>query len=101
MGTVLIFIKYAQMLGGHSKKRFHIAWNQKIVILLLAATCFLGGVFGPMIMSVMFDFDVYVSASNYFSKFFIYLATLLVDFVYRYVYLRMRLFTKYKSWNLL
>jgi multicomponent Na+:H+ antiporter subunit D len=101
VGTILIFIKYAQMLRGDSKEHFHIGWNQKFVILLLAATCFLGGILGPIIMSVMFDFEVYVSASSYLSKLFIYLFTLLVGILfYKYVYLQMRLFTKIRELEL-
>ncbi len=95
VGTILIFMKYVQILKGDCKERFQIEWNQKFVILLLAGTCFLGGIFGSYIMSFIFDVNAYISASSYVNKLITYLITLLVAFgFYQTVYMRTRLFTK-------
>ncbi len=95
VGTILIFIKYSTMFLGDSKKGHKVEWNQLLVISLLGATCFLGGVFGSSFMRFLFDFNVNVSISSYVEKIAIYLFTLATGFIfYKYVYQRTRIFTR-------
>ncbi|MDD3027782.1 MAG: proton-conducting transporter membrane subunit [Erysipelotrichaceae bacterium] len=93
IGTILIFIKYGQIFKGSSAKKSHIRWNQKFVIMLLALTCFLMGIFGPFLIEFLFGFETTVSWSAYLTKFLIYGLTLACGYLfYRVVYLKVRLF---------
>lgn len=93
LGTVLIFIKYAQIFKGKSTTKFQIRWNQKFVILLLAGTCFLMGIFGSNLMEFFFNFETAITWFAYLSKFIIYFFTMGAGYLfYHHIYVKIKLF---------
>ncbi len=93
LGTILSFVKYSTMLFGTHTERFKIRWNQKLSILTLAGICFLGGIFGPAIMSYMFDIHIVIGLGDYLQKLLIYGGQLGFGLLfYQFLYHRIGLF---------
>ncbi len=93
LGTIMSFVKYSTMLFGRHTERFKIRWNQKFAILTLAGICFLGGVFGPVMMSYMFDIHIVISMDDYLHKLVIYGGQLAFGILfYHFLYHRIGLF---------
>ena len=93
LGTVLIFIKYAQIFKGPCTQRVTIGRNQQAVILILGATCLIMGIFGVNLIRFFFGFETSVSWLTYATKFLIYGVTVTLAYLlYDHGYAKVRLF---------
>lgn len=93
LGTIMIFIKYSSIFYGKHNKRSTIKLNQKIVLLILTITCFLGGIMGNIFVGVLFNVNFTISLVSYIEKTMIYMLSIIISFIiYQYVYKKIKLF---------
>lgn len=94
LGTILSFVKYSTVLRKDSSQTpIPIRWNQAIVILVLATTTFLGGLFGSKLSGYFFGVHKEIYVSDYFIKLGIYLISVgLCYLFYRYIFPKIKLF---------
>lgn len=93
LGTIVSFIKYSSMFWGtgHSEKS-HIDIYRRTVTVLLAAICFIGGIFGQSFISLLFNFKVSIDWISYAQKAAIYIVTLAVGtLIYKKVIAKSRI----------
>ncbi len=109
LGTITIFIRFFEMF--FRKKPLTedydientvvakpLLLHQKAVLILLAALCLLGGIFGSQLVQFLFGAGLYISKEDYFAKSLIYLVSVLISFVfYRYIYSKISLFKKIRE----
>ena len=101
LGTIVSFVKYAQMLPGHHDERCKVRLNQKIALGALATITFLGGTLGQYFVNYLFKLNVVISGGDIRHKLQIYLASLTVGYLfYRYVYPRIHFFTTMRELEL-
>ncbi|MDF1615843.1 complex I subunit 5 family protein [Petrocella sp. FN5] len=93
LGTIVSFVKYATMLFGPHKKRYQVRLNQKIALGILATVCFVTGVFGQRITSILFNLEVIIDFKSYMLKSTLYLFSLVLGYLfYKHLYPRIGFF---------
>lgn len=99
LGTILSFVKYSSVLAKDTTQvRVKLRPNQSIVILLLATTTFLGGLFGSFFSSFLFGVAKEIYISDYFIKLAIYLVSICACYLfYRFLYPKIGLFQKIRQ----
>ena len=68
LGTILIFIKFAAMLGGPGIKKAANDFWKEAPLILLGVMCFVLGVFGEHVILILFGWEANVSISGYIQK---------------------------------
>ncbi len=101
-GTVLTFVKYAQIFKPNRKtKPIPVPVNRQAVLILLGLACVVGGVLGPFVMRLLFGQAVHISLASYMNKTLIYCLTLLSAFgVYRLGLTRTKAFSSIRALDL-
>jgi multicomponent Na+:H+ antiporter subunit D len=99
LGTVMSFVKYLTMFGGHSDKaKVKVPLNQKVAISILGTLCLLGGILGVQFIKFLFNIDIYVSLEGYLHKTIQYLISLIIGWLfYHYLYKRIHFFKKIRE----
>ncbi len=93
LGTIISFVKYTTMLFGPHEKRYHVRFNQKVALGILATVCVVTGVFGQRIISILFDLEVIIDLKSYLVKSTLYLSSLALGYLfYKYLYPRIGFF---------
>jgi len=87
LGTIIVFIKYSQMLFGRAEPEGDIAKPdgcQKISTFALGALCFALGILGQPVIDFLFGMPVEVSVAGYMEKMMFFAASFLVGcFIFR------------------
>jgi multicomponent Na+:H+ antiporter subunit D len=82
LGTLIAFAKFITIFKGQGS-RSKVAKLRRVIICILAAMCFLGGLLGSRIIEVLFKFEVQVNASEYSIKMIIFvLSVIAAYFIY-------------------
>lgn len=86
LGTIVVFIKYGQLLFGSSGKKETADSDilEKAVVLTLSILCFLGGIFGSELIAILFDVDLTVDLLSYGIKMLIFVGSIFLGIlIYR------------------
>ncbi|PKM53329.1 MAG: proton-conducting membrane transporter [Firmicutes bacterium HGW-Firmicutes-5] len=77
LGTIIVFIKYSQLLFGSSGKNEAANFDilERAVVLTLSILCFLGGIFGSELIAVLFDIELTVDLQSYSMKMMIFVGS--------------------------
>jgi len=79
LGTIVVFVKYSAILFGKCENMGDSIKPDKLqlgAIIVLGATCFAGGVFGPQLIGYLFGDSVRVDALGYLEKVVIFAVSL-------------------------
>lgn len=86
LGTIIVFMKYGQLLFGHSDKKEAANSDilEKAVVLTLSMLCFLGGIFGSDLIAILFNINLTINPLPYGEKMLLLLGSILLGrLIYR------------------
>jgi len=99
--TVLYFAKFLFMLFGKINLKDKVYFNKKIVMYVLSLLCILGGILGPLIIFVLFNYDMHFDTALYLKKFGIYILMILAAIiVYKNIFRKSKLVAKIRGIDL-
>lgn len=83
LGTILSFMKYGAMLFGGEKKSVRSDCDplRKVVVSVMALLCFIGGIFGRLIIQWVYQVSFDMNALDYWMKAVLFLSSVAVAFV--------------------
>jgi len=86
LGTIIVFVKYSQLLFGDSNKKetAHSDILEKAVVLCLSILCFLGGILGSALITLLFKVNFPVDLLSDGIKLLLFLASLLIGILIYY-----------------
>jgi len=83
-GTIMSFIKVSKIFGGTKKiANQNVKWYKKTSVLILGLMCLVMGLGGPLVVKVIFDYNVQMTGVIYIEKLGIYIISLIVGY---YIY---------------
>ncbi len=86
LGTIVVFIKYGQLLFGSSGKKETADSDilERAVVLTLSILCFIGGILGSELIVILFNIDLIVDLWSYGMKMLIFAGSLFLGaLIYR------------------
>lgn len=86
LGTIIVFIKYGQLLFGSSGKKETADSDilEKAVVLTLSMLCFLGGIFGSELIAILFNVKLTVDRLSYSIKMLLFIGSIFLGIlIYR------------------
>jgi multicomponent Na+:H+ antiporter subunit D len=86
LGTIVVFIKYGQLLFGSSGKKETADSDilEKAVVLTLSTLCFLGGIFGSELIAILFNVKLTVDRLSYGIKMLLFIGSIFLGtLIYR------------------
>ncbi|MDZ5726308.1 complex I subunit 5 family protein [Acetobacterium sp. K1/6] len=86
LGTIIVFIKYGQLLFGESGKKETANSDilEKAVVLGLSMLCFFGGIFGSELISILFEVNFPVEILSHGVKLLLFVGSLFLGLVIYY-----------------
>ncbi len=90
LGTIVLFIKYSQMLFGRCEKKEVGApkIREHAVVLILSLVSFAGGIFASTFIQLLFNIDVSVNLLSYGIKALLFVGSLLIGIVIYYTLIK-------------
>jgi multicomponent Na+:H+ antiporter subunit D len=69
--------------------------TRKVVVLVMAFLCFIGGILGQEFISFLSNFNITIGLNSYLQKVLVYFITLALGFfVYKWIVIKLKLFAK-------